>query len=53
MPQRNFIIIWHSMSLEQAIVRLGLCMFEFGGMWISSSDQFTPHLCSIPLVHAS
>ncbi len=28
------------MSLEQAIARLGLCMFDFGGMWNSSFGRF-------------
>ena len=28
------------MSLEQAIGRLGLCMFDFGGMWTSSFGRF-------------
>ena len=36
------------MSLEQAIVRLGLrlCMFDLGGIWTGSFGRFTPHLCS-------
>ncbi len=43
----------HSMCLGQAIVRLGLCMFDFGGMWTSSFGRFTPHLCLIPSMHGS
>ncbi len=50
-------ILGHSINLEQAIVRLGLCMFEFGGMRISSYGRFAPHLCCtsmclIPSMHA-
>ncbi len=43
----------HSMCLGQAIVRLGLCMFDVGGMWTSSFGRFTPHLCLIPSMHGS
>ena len=46
-------IYGYSMSLEQAIVRLGLCMFDFGGMWTSSFGRFMPHLCLIPSIHDS
>ena len=42
-----------SVSLEQAIVRLGLCMLDFGGMRTSSFGRFTPHLCLIPSMHDS
>ena len=42
----------YSMSLEQAIVRLGLCMFDFGGMWTSSFGRITPHLRLIPSLDA-
>ncbi len=31
----------YPMSLVQAIVLLGLCMFDFGGMWTSSFGRFT------------
>ena len=41
------------MSLEQAIVRLGLCMFDIGGIWTGSFGRFTPHPCSVPLMHDS
>ena len=43
----------HSMSLEQAIMRLELCMFELGGIWTGSFGRFTPHLCLIPPMHDS
>ena len=43
----------YSMSLKQATVRLGLCMFDFGGMWTSRDGRFTPHLCLIPSMHVS
>ena len=43
----------HSMSLEQAIMRLELCMFELGGIWTGSFGRFTPHLCLIPSMHDS
>ncbi len=41
------------MCLGQAIVRLGLCMFDFGGMWRSSFGSFTPHLCLVSSMHGS
>ncbi len=52
MPQRIFMISSDglSMRLEQATVRLGLCMFDFGGLFTS---RFTPHLCLIPSMHDS
>ena len=43
----------HSMSLEQAIVRLGLCMFDIGGIWTGSFGRFTLRLCLIPSMHDS
>ena len=43
----------HSMSLEQAIMRLELCMFELGGIWTGSFGRFTPYLCLIPSMHDS
>ena len=52
MPRRIF-IYGHSMSLEQAIARLGLCIFDLGGIWTSSFGRFTPHLCLISSMHAS
>ena len=39
------------MSLEQAIVRLGLCMFDIGGIWTGSFGRFTLRLCLIPSMH--
>ena len=43
----------HSMSLEQAIVRLGLCMFDIGGIWTRSFGCFRLRLCLIPSMHDS
>ena len=43
----------HSMSLEEAVVRLGLCTFDLGGIWTGSFGRFTPHLCLIPSMHDS
>ena len=39
------------MSLEQAIVRPKLFIFDFGGLWTSSFGRFTPHLCLIPSMY--
>ena len=41
------------MSLEQAIVRLGLYTFDLGGIWTGSFGRFTPHLCLISSMHDS
>ena len=43
----------HSMSFEQAIMRLELCMFDLGGIWTGSFGRFTPYLCLIPSMHDS
>ena len=43
----------HSMSLEQAIMRLEICMFDLGGIWTGSFGRFTPHLWLIPSMHDS